>query len=156
MGNASPKICSESRQQERSLMRTSLHLAFSGNCNAAFTFYEEVFGTRRPLTMLWKDAPEGTPCPEGAGDLVMHTSLQVGSLLLMGADALPGRGKPLCGFDISLDDEDEVEIRRLFAALCEGGSVIMPLAPTFWTPLFGMCTDKFGVNWMLSRPGPEM
>ena len=39
--------------------------------------------------------------------------------------------------------------------LSEGGSVQMPLAPTFWSPLFGMCTDKFGVAWMVGMPGPQ-
>ena len=136
-------------------MQTNLHLAFQGTCDAAFTFYESVFGTKRPMTMRWKDGPPGTPVPEGAGDLVMHTSLQVGSIQIMGADAPPGRGKPLSGFDISLDDPDSDKIRDLFTKLSEGGSVMMPLAPTFWTPLFGMCTDKFGVNWMLSIPGPQ-
>ena len=137
-------------------MKTNLHLGFTGNCDAAFAFYETVFGSKRPMTMKYSDAPAGTPHPAGTENLVMHTSLEIGSITLMGADAPPGRGKPFSGFDISLDDPDEAEITRLFAALSEGGSVMMPLAPTFWTPLFGMCTDKFGVNWMLSIPGPQM
>ena len=136
-------------------MKTNLHLGFTGNCDAAFEFYEAVFCTKRLMTMKWGDAPEGVPCPEGAKDLVMHTALQLGSITLMGADAPPGRGKPFGGFDISLDDSDEAEVKRLFAALSEGGSVMMPLSPTFWSPLFGMCTDRFGVNWMVSVPGPQ-
>lgn len=59
-------------------------------------------------------------------------------------------------FNISVDNPNEAEVKRLFAALSEGGSVMMPLYPTFWSPLFGMCTDKFGVNWMLSVPGPQV
>lgn len=107
------------------------------------------------MTMTWGEAPLGVPCPQGAEDLVMHTALEVGSFTLMGADAPPGQGKSFGGFDISLDDPEEAEVRRLFAALSEGGSVAMPLAPTFWTSLFGMCTDQFGVNWMISVPGPQ-
>jgi len=64
----------------------------------------------------------------------MHTAMQIGSMTLMGADAPPGRGKPFGGFNISLDDSNEAEVKRLFAALSEGGSVMMPLAPTFWSP----------------------
>ena len=93
--------------------------------------------------------------PEGAKDLVLHTAMPLGSITLMGADAHPGRGEPFGGFYISLDDSDEAEVKRLFATLSEGGNVMMPLAPTFWSPLFGMCTDKFGVNWILSVPGPQ-
>jgi PhnB protein len=135
-------------------MKTNLHLAFNGDCDAAFSFYETVFGTKRPMTMKYGDAPPGVPCPEGAENLVMHTALQVGSITLMGADAPPGRGGTRGGFDISLEDPDEAEIKRLFAELSQGGSVVMPLAPTFWTPLFGMCRDRFGVDWMVSVPGP--
>ena len=136
-------------------MKTNLHLGFTGDCDAAFTFYETVFNTRRLMTMRWKDVPADVPCPEGAENLVMHTAIPIGGITIMGADAPPGRGKPFGGFDISIDDPDEAAVKRIFAALSEGGSVMMPLAPTFWSPLFGMCTDKFGVNWMLSIPGPQ-
>jgi PhnB protein len=136
-------------------MKTDLHLGFSGSCDAAFTFYETVFGTKRLMTMKWGEAPPGTPLPEGAEELVMHTALELGSITLMGADAPPGRGKPFSGFDISLAYPDEAEVKRVFDALSEGGHVTMPLASTFWTSLFGMCTDKFGVHWMVSVPGPE-
>jgi PhnB protein len=131
-------------------MKTNLHLEFTGNCDAAFTFYEIVFGTKREMTMKWGDAPAGVPCPEGAQNLVMHTALPLGGITLMGADAPPGRGKAFAGFNIYVDDPNEAEVKRVFIALSEGGSVMMPLAPTFWTPLFGMCTDKFGVHWMVS------
>jgi PhnB protein len=108
------------------------------------------------MTMKWGDAPAGLPCPEGSENLVMHTALPVGGITLMGADAPPGRGRAFGGFDISVDDPNEAEVKRLFTALSEGGSVMMPFAPTFWSPLFGMCTDKFGVNWMVSVPGPQV
>ena len=134
-------------------MNTNLHLGFQGNCNEAFSFYEKVFGTKRNLTMRYSDAPQGVPVPDGAKDLVMHTSMPVGSFTLMGADAPPGQGKPMGGFQISIDDPDQANVKQLFAALSEGGNVFMPLAPTFWSPLFGMCTDKFGVGWMVSMPG---
>ena len=137
-------------------MRTNLHLEFTGTCDAAFTFYETVFGTKRPMTMTWGEAPGGSPVSEESKDLVMHTALQVGSMILMGADAPAGRGRAMGGCSISLDDPDEAEVRRLFAVLSEGGSVMMPLQATFWTSLFGICTDKFGVSWMLSVPGPEV
>ena len=136
-------------------MNTNLHLGFAGNCDTAFAFYETVFGTKRSMTVPYREAPAGFPCPEGSQDLVMHTSLQVGSLTLMGADLPAGRSKAFGGFDISLENADEIEVKRLFAALSEGGSVLMPLSVTFWSPLFGMCTDRFGVSWMVSVPGPQ-
>lgn len=134
-------------------MNTAVHLGFNGQCDEAFAFYESVFSTRRVTTMYWKDAPPPMPRSPETDDLVMHTAMPVGSITLMGADAPPGRGKSFGGFEISLDDPDEARIRSLFAALSQGGSVGMPLQQTFWTSLFGMCTDKFGVGWMLSVPG---
>lgn len=136
-------------------MDTNLHLGFTGECDAAFTFYETVFGVKRLMSMKWGEAPTGVPCPAGSENLVMHTALPLGSITLMGADAPRGQGKPFGGFNISLDDPEETKMRHIFAALCEGGSVMMPLAPTFWSPLFGMCTDKFGVSWMISVPGTQ-
>jgi PhnB protein len=136
-------------------MKTNLHLGFSGKCDEAFSYYEKVFGTKRLITMRYGDAPAGTPVPPDAKDLVMHTSLPVGSITLMGADAPPGRGKPMGGFQISLEDQDKATVKRLFEALSEGGSVMMPLEKTFWSPLFGMCTDRFGVGWMVSVPGEQ-
>ena len=136
-------------------MKTNLHLGFQGKCDEAFSFYEKVFGAKRQITMKYSDAPAGTPVPPDAKDLVMHTALPVGGITLMGADAPPGRGKAMGGFEISIEDPDQATVKRIFDALSQGGSVFMPLAATFWSPLFGMCTDKFGVGWMVSVPGPQ-
>lgn len=133
-------------------MKTNLHLAFQGNCDAAFGFYEKVFQTKRLMTMRYSEAPPEMPVPAGAANLVMHTALPLGGITLMGADAPPGKGQPLGGFQISVEDPDEATVRRIFAALSEGGSVSMPLAQTFFSPLFGMCIDKYGVGWMVSVP----
>jgi PhnB protein len=137
-------------------MKTNLMLVFPGTCDEAFGFYEGVFGSQRVMTMRFSDAPGGSPVPEESANLVMHTSMPLGGILLMGCDAPKGREEPIGGFTVSIDTADEPAVRRVFAALSEGGSVSMPLAPTFWSPLFGMCKDKFGVGWMVSVPGPQM
>jgi PhnB protein len=137
-------------------MRTNLQLVFPGTCSEAFAMYEGVFGTKRDFTMTYGEAPEGVPVPADSKGLVMHTSMPLGSITLMGCDAPNGQKPVMGGFDVSVDMPEEVEVRRIFAALSEGGSVQVPLQETFWTPLFGMCTDKFGVGWMVSVPGPQM
>ena len=38
----------------------------------------------------------------------------------------------------------------MFDALADGGKVEMPLMQTFWSPRFGMLTDRFGVGWMVN------
>ncbi len=118
--------------------------------------YAQTFNSKVGLTMTFGDAPGGSPVPPESKDLVMHTSIPLGSMTLMGCDAPKGQEEPIGGFQISLDARDEAEVRRLFSELSAGGSVQMPLAPTFWSPLFGMVKDRFGVGWMLSVPGPEM
>jgi PhnB protein len=139
-------------------MKTNLHLVFTGGvCPDAFAFYETVFNTKRAFTMKYGDAPGDMPIPEEAKNLVMHTSMPLGSMQLMGCDAMPGmKGDPIGGFHISVEMEDEAEVKRIYEALTEGGKVVMPLTKTFWSPLFGMLADKFGVEWMVSVPGPQM
>ena len=137
-------------------MKTDLHLNFDGNCAEAFAFYEKTFNSKIVMSMKYSDAPAGTPASPDMGDKIMHTSLLVGGVLLMGADAPKGRFTAPAGFQISISISDEAEVKRIYAALSEGGSVQMPLMPTFWSPLFGMCTDKFGIGWMVTVPGPQM
>ena len=137
-------------------MKTDLHLSFMGTCAEAFAFYEKTFNSKIQMCMKYGDAPAGAPTPPEMKDKVMHMSMPLGSMLLMGCDAPPDKTKPIGGFQISVSLTDEAEVKRIYAALSEGGSVQMPLMPTFWSPLFGMCTDKFGVAWMVSVPGPQM
>jgi PhnB protein len=137
-------------------MKTDLHLIFSGQCSDAFAFYETTFNSKIQMYMKYGDGPTGMPVPPDFKDKVMHMSMPLGSLLLMGCDAPPDKASPTGGFQVSLSLTDEAEVKRLYAALSDGGSVQMPLMPTFWSPLFGMCTDKFGVAWMVSIPGPQM
>jgi PhnB protein len=139
-------------------MKTNVHLNFKGNCTEAFDFYQKVFGGKMQTMFKYKDAPpemQAQISPD-VKDKVMHCSMTLGNILLMGCDAPEGRSTPLGGFQISVDMPEEEEVKRIYAELSEGGSVQMPLAPTFWSPLFGMCTDKFGVAWMVSVPGPQM
>ena len=135
-------------------MKTDIHLVFSGRCREAFAFYEKTFNSKVPFCMTYGEAPEGVQVPPDAKDLVMHMSMPLGGGTLMGCDTPQEQGCTMGGFQISVGDSDADEVKRIFDALKEGGSVQMPLEKTFWSPLFGMCTDRFGVAWMLSVPGP--
>ena len=134
-------------------MQMSVHLNFQGNCAEAFAFYAKVFKVNDPFQITYGDGPEGMPVPPGWKDKVMHASIALGDGRLMGCDAPPGGSTPLGGFQVCAESKDEAEVNRIYEALKVGGSVQMPLAPTFWSPLFGMCTDKFGVGWMVGLPG---
>lgn len=132
------------------------YLFFQGDCAEAFEFYRSVLGGELQV-MKYKDAPEnpeGADCGPGPmkpnyGDKVMHACLRSGEhFMLMGSDDCMGDDR-LAGVSLSLGFGSEDEVRRVFDALSRGGKVDMPPGPTFWSPLFAMCTDRFGVSWML-------
>lgn len=134
-------------------MKMSVHLNFNGNCRDAFALYQKVFGVQQQMLMTYGEAPAGAPVPPDWKDKVMHTSIPMGEAMLMGCDAPPDRSKPMAGFQVSVGSSNQAEVKRIFDALQDGGSIQMPLQKTFWSPLFGMCTDKFGVGWMVGSPG---
>jgi PhnB protein len=84
----------------------------------------------------------------------MHVSLPVGKgNILMATDALESMGHKIQqgnNFHLSIDTESKDEAEKWFKGLSAGGTVTMKLADTFWGAYFGMLTDRFGVNWMVS------
>ena len=129
------------------------YLNFPGTCEEAFTFYRSVFAGEFGMISRFKEMPSEIPVPDNYGEKVMHMSLEVaGTVMLLGSDAPEGFGPPFTvgnNVHLSLAADSEAEARRVFEALSSGGHVTMPLAPTFWSKLFGMVTDKYGIRWML-------
>mgnify|MGYP006282928851 CR=1 FL=1 len=135
----------------------NIYLNFDGTCEEAFTFYKSVFGGEFPYVGRFKDMPpqEGMPpLPEGAADKIMHISLPISKeTMLMGSDTVSGFGPELKtgnNFAITASTDSREEADRIFNALSEGGQVTMAMNQTFWGDYFGMLTDKFGINWMIS------
>jgi PhnB protein len=135
------------------------YLNFPGNCEEAFKFYKSVFGGDFRQVSRFKDMPqqEGTSLPPGAGEKIMHISLPIGKgNMLMGSDT--GEWSPQISFGnnftLSITADSKAEADRIFNGLANGGKVTMPLADAFWGDYFGMCTDKFNVNWMMSFSDP--
>lgn len=128
------------------------YLFFEGSCEAALNFYKEKLGAEILALMRYKDSPEPGGCgdmPAPPPDKVMHASFRIGETVLMGSDGQCS-GKPsFGGFALSLTVKDIPASERTFAALSDGGQVVMPLAKTFWSPSFGMVTDRFGLMWMV-------
>jgi PhnB protein len=132
------------------------YLFFDGRCEEAIEFYRRTLGAEVLMLMRFKDSPEPPQPgmhPPGSENKVMHATLKIGETTLMASD---GRcqGKPnFQGFSLSIPAPNEAEAERLFAALSNGGQVQMPMAKTFFSPRFGMTTDRFGVGWMVIVPG---
>lgn len=128
------------------------YLNFAGNAREAMEFYAGLFGAELTLMTFAEGPPEF--CPADGAHLVMHSQLVVGpGVVLMGCDVPPQwrTGAPSSA-TVFHAARDEAAAQRVFAALAEGGTVTMPLAPTFWSPLYGMVTDRFGTSWMISIP----
>lgn len=128
------------------------YLFFGGRCDEALAFYRDAIGAKEEFLMRYADSPEPMPpgmLPPGFEKKVMHASFRIGGQVVMASD---GCGEPanFQGFSLALSYGTAAEATRAFQALSAGGEVTMPLAQTFWTPLFGMLKDRFGVNWMVS------
>jgi PhnB protein len=130
------------------------YLNFDGETRRAMEFYHKCLGGELQV-MGFGDIPGG--CPPEQKDRTMHARLTVnGRDVLMASDTQPGhkleRGND---FHVSVQCESIEEIERLFAAVGEGGKVVMPLGDMFWGARFGMLKDKFGVQWMFNCELPE-
>lgn len=124
------------------------YLFFGGNCREAFTRYQEIFGGELTVIAM-KDVPGQEP-PANKADLVIHAALTIGEELLMASDdPMSEDFGPVQGMMVSYDATDVDDATRVFEALAEGGSVTQKLDPTFFSPAFGMCTDRFGTPWMV-------
>ena len=132
-------------------MSVNAYLFFNGTCEEALNFYKDKLGANLEFMMRMSDSPEPRPpeCAAMPGDAIMHSSIRIGDTVLMASDTPPTGDKPFKGFSLSISKPTEAEAQRVFNALADGGKVDMPLGKTFWSPCFGMLTDKFGVSWMV-------
>ena len=140
-------------------MQVQTYLFFDGRCEEAIDFYRGALGAEVTMLMRFKDCPqpaqesptqEGCSIAPGTENKIMHASLRIGDATVLVSDGRCTGQTVFQGFALSLDAPSEAEAERLFAAVASGGQVQMPLAKTFWSPCFGMLTDKFGLGWMVS------
>ncbi len=132
------------------------YLFFAGRCEEALEFYEKALGAKREMLMRFDEAPD--PVPDGMmapgwEKKVMHASIRIGDSVLMASDGCGPADGGFDGFRLSIAPDDEAEATQVFEALSEGGTVDMPLGKTFWSPCYGMLTDKFGIGWMVNVVG---
>lgn len=131
------------------------YLNFTNKCEEAFELYRSVFGGEFDAKIRFKDMPmSDQPLPDHVADLIMHVSLPIGNgSLLMGSDAPEGFAPKLTpgnSVTISISAGTKAEADRLFNGLSAGGKVKEPMADAPWGSYFGMFTDRFGIDWMVS------
>ena len=127
------------------------YVFFDGRCEEAIEFYGKTIGAEPIMLMRYKDAPPGAMPPEcstpALANKVMHARLRIGDTTLLLSDGT--RSGKYDGFSLSLTATDAAEAERVFKALSADGKIEMPLTKTFFSPAFGMLTDRFGVAWMV-------
>lgn len=112
-------------------------------------FYKSVFGGELNF-MTAKGTPMEKEMPADKLDLVMHSTLTKGSWTLIGSDMMRDRAIIGDHVGIMLECDSEEELNSAFKMLSEGGEVFMPPELAFWGAVFGVVTDKYGVEWMLN------
>jgi PhnB protein len=135
-------------------MRLNPYLAFNGQCEAAFKFYEKCLNGKIVFIMPHAGSPIENQVPKEWRNKILHATLQVGDQVLQGADAPPDHYKKPQGFCVTINIQDTAEAERTFRALSENATVQMPLQETFWAARFGMLIDQFGIPWMINCGKP--
>lgn len=126
------------------------YLNFDGECATAFKFYEQCLGGKIIEMMKYGDSPMAEQTPPELRDKIMHVSLKVGDLELMGSDAPPSFFDKPQGFNVNLSFDNVAEAERVYQALAENGTIKMPLQESFWAVRWGMLIDQFGTPWMIN------
>ena len=130
-------------------MQVQPYLFFDGRCEEAIEHYRRVLGAEVVMLSRFKENPEPQYNPPGSDEKVMHAAFRVGDTTVMASDGMCQGAPKFQGVSLSLTVKDAAAAERLFAALGEGGQVLMPLTKTFFSERFGMVADKFGVSWMV-------
>ncbi len=133
-------------------VRLNPYIGFDGEAREAMDFYRSVFGGELTTSTY---AEGGMADDPAQGDKIMHAMLDAGpDLCLMASDAPPGMPHDTGSqISISLSGDDEATLRGYWDALVDGGAVTLPLERAPWGDSFGMCTDRFGVPWMVNIAG---
>jgi PhnB protein len=130
-------------------MNIQPYLCFEGRTEEAIEFYQKAVGADCPRLMRWAEAPEG-PCgggPPPPDNKIMHADLMFGSSMVHFSDGMCSGQANFAGIHLSLNLKTESQARDCYSALTDGGQPFLELHETFFSPLFGMLKDRFGVTW---------
>ncbi|MDN7241660.1 VOC family protein [Planococcus sp. N028] len=134
-------------------MPVNPYLTFNGNCREAIEYYADVFRLPGPEPMTFGQVPpeEGSTIPPEMKDLVMHAHLNIHGTPVLFSDAFP-QSPVVFGKNVTLaiTSDDLDRLHKEFAALREGGRVIMDFQKTFFSPAYGVVEDKYGVEWQFN------
>jgi len=137
-------------------VRLNPYLSFRDNAREAMDFYQSVFGGELTRSTFAEFQASQDPTEQ---EKIMHSMLETeDGLALMAADTPNSmEHTPGTNFAVSLSGQasDEDRLRGCWDKLVKDGTTIMPLEQAPWGDTFGMCTDKFGISWMINIAGPS-
>jgi PhnB protein len=127
------------------------YLFFNGNCEEAMNFYATAV-SNSSIQYMQRYGEADMPVDDAYKNKVMHGVMTIHGTTVMVSDTNEKNQVTIGNnFSLSIDFKEEGEMEAIFNALGDGGKVTMPLQDTFWGARFGMCTDKFDVNWMFNH-----
>lgn len=130
------------------------YIFLGGKTEEAIAFYREVLGAEPGMVLHYNQSPVHVPeqkvSPEYQNK-VMHASFKIGDTEIFASDGSDPKDATT-GFMLVYPIDSPSEGDRVFAALAEGGQIIMPMAETFFSPYYGMVIDRFNIGWMLMIP----
>jgi len=125
------------------------YLSFNGNCREAMNFYKECLGGELVLQTIG-ESPLCDKMPPQMKENILHSTLTMDALVLMGTDMLGEKGLVKgTAVSLMLNCSSEEEIKKYYANLSKDGQATHPLEISFWGALFGDLTDKYGNHWLL-------
>lgn len=139
------------------MIRLDTYLHFNGNTEEVFNFYKRVFKSEFTNIMRYGQLPGGDKMMKEEQGKIMHMALPVGQSTLMGTDALDSLNQRLItgdNFSVSITLDNEAEAIRIFDALSDEGEITLPMNRESWATLFGMCKDKYGIQWIVNYNEP--
>jgi PhnB protein len=130
------------------------YVSFRDTARQAMDFYQSVFGGELTRSTFAEFHASDDPAEQ---DKIMYAMLETSNGLLLMASDTPNNMEynPGNNFSISLSGPDEAELRGYWDKLSEGGTVTMPLNQLPWGDTFGMCVDKFGIQWLVNIAGEQ-
>lgn len=96
------------------------------------------------------ESPMAKEMPKETHKRIMHCMFKKGGIVFSGSDMMRDTAVVGDNIAVSLNCDSKKEVETYFANLSKGGEVFMPLEKQFWGGIFGVLTDKFGIEWMLN------
>lgn len=127
-------------------MKVDIYVNYRGTCEQAFRFYEEHLGGK--ITSIARHGEQPNPnIREDWKDKVLHARIEIGGIVLMGADI--AQAEPMRSAYLSLSVDSEADAERIYELLTDGGAIFMKMEKTPFANRFAMCRDRFGTSWLL-------